>query len=120
MLFNFWRIFKAEGFKFRSIVPAALAVFCMHLMFGCLHKYPFGVPRLSLFFAPFLLWMTVLSMQWLRERSKIAGTVVEVIFALYLVIISIGIARIIFVCNPNLPHTGPGLGAQSVLWPKGV
>ena len=87
----------------------------MHLTLACLHKYPFGVPRLSLFLAPFLLWMTILAMQWLRERSKIAGTIVEVVFVLYLIIISAGIARIVFACNPSLLHTGPGLGGQSVL-----
>jgi hypothetical protein len=119
MLINFWRIFKAEWFRFRSLVPAAFCVFLMHLMLGCLHKYPFSIPRLSLFFAPFLLWMTVLAMQWLRERSKIVGTIVELIFALYLVFISAGIARVVFACNQNLPHTGPGLGGQSELWEKG-
>jgi hypothetical protein len=118
MLINSWRIFKAEAFRFRSLVPAAFAVFLLHVIFGCLHKYPFSVPRLSLFFAPFLLWMTCLSMQWLREKSKIIGTIIEVIFALYLVIISLGIARVVFACNQNLPHTGPGLGGQSVLWQK--
>jgi hypothetical protein len=116
MLVNSWRIFKAEGFRFRSLIPAALVVFFLHLMLGCLHKYPFSIPRLSLFFSPFLLWMTVLSMQWLRGKSKITGTIVEIVFALYLVFISLGIARVVFACNPNLPHTGPGLGAESVLW----
>jgi len=116
MLINFWRIFKSEGFRFRSLVPAAFCVFLLHLMIGFLHKYPFSVPRLSLFFAPFLLWMTVLAMQWLRGKSKIAGTILEVIFALYLVIVSAGIARVVFACNQNLAYTGPGLGAQSVLW----
>jgi hypothetical protein len=119
MSINFWRIFKSEGFRYRSIVPAAFCVFSMHLMLGCLHKYPFSVPRLSLFFAPFLLWMTVLAMQWLREKTKIAGTLVEIIFVLYLIFISVGIARVVFACNPKLPHTGPGLGAQSELWQKG-
>jgi len=116
MLINFWKIFKAEGHRFRSLVPAAFSVFMMHLILGCLHKYPFSIPRLSLFFAPFLLWMTVLAMQWLRGKSKIAGTMIEVIFALYLVFISVGISRVIFACNPYLPHSGPGLGGLSELW----
>lgn len=116
MLVNSWRVFKAEGFRFRSLVPAALGIFLLHLILGCLHKYPFSVPRLSLFFAPFLLWMTVLAMQWLRGRNKIIGTIVEVIFALYLVFISVGIAQVIFARNPYLAHTGPGLRSQSELW----
>ena len=41
---------------------------------------------------------------------------VEVIFALYLVFISAGIAGVVFAGNQNLPHPGPGLGGQSELW----
>jgi len=120
MSVNAGRIFKEEGFKFRSLVPVALGVFLIHLALGCLHKYPFSIPRLSLFFAPLLLWMTVLAMQWLREKSKVLGTVVEVVFGLYLVFISAGIAFVIFTGNQSLPDHGTGLGAQSELWQKGL
>ena len=119
MIINAGRIFKAEGYRFRSLVPAAFFIFVMHLVFGCLRKYPFAVPRVSLFFAPLLLWMTVLSMQWLRDKSKLAGYIVAGIFAVYLLCISLGIARVVFACHHHSPNSGPGLGAQSILWEKG-
>ena len=120
MLINAWKVFKTEGYRFHSLMPAAFGIFFLHLLFGCLHKYPFGVPRTSLFIAPFLLWMTVLCLQWLKGKAKVIGTVVEVVFIVYLIFVSVGIARIVFACNPNLLHTGPGLGGQSELWQKGA
>ncbi len=108
MLINFWRIFKSEGFRLRSLVPAAFCVFWTSVMLGGLHKYPFGVPRLFLFFAPFLLWMTVLALQWLREKSKIAGTVLQIIFAGYLIFVSSGLAWDVFIKGD--------LGSESTLF----
>ncbi len=107
ILLSFWRAFKSQGFRFKSIESAALGIFSIHLFFGALHLYPFVVPRTSLFFAPIVLLMRVAAMQRIKERHQMVGTFIQVLFMVYLLITSIGIGRLVF---------SGDLGAQSVLW----
>ena len=58
MFYGFFAQRKKEGGTIRSLETAALVLFVLMFLLGCLHKYPFTVPRTSLFFAPIVLYMT--------------------------------------------------------------
>ncbi|MDE1919960.1 MAG: hypothetical protein KGJ09_00905 [Candidatus Omnitrophica bacterium] len=107
MLAAFWGRFKKDGFEFKSVVPAAFAVFWLHLIFGAIHKYPFVCPRTSLFFCPVLLMLAVMAIERLKGFNKRLGAVLQAAFVVFLAITSIGIARIL--CTGTL-------GFDSVLW----
>ncbi len=104
-----WQQFKRDGFIFKSAISAAGALYLIHFFLGALHKYPFVVPRTSLFFAPILFMATVMVIRWVQEKNKIAGQMMAAIFIVYLMIISSGIASAIFAGD---------LGAQTILWAR--
>ena len=54
MFYAFFANIKKEGHRIRSPMTAAFALFLGLLVLGMLKKYPFAVPRTSLFFCPFL------------------------------------------------------------------
>ncbi len=107
MLAAFWRKFKEDKFSFRSVGSAAFGIFCVHLILGALHVYPFVNPRTSLFFCPPLLMVTVIAMQKIREFHKNLGGALQLVFVMYLIVVSLGIAHVVFAGD---------LGAQSVLF----
>ncbi len=107
LIFGFWKTFKQDKFTFRSVNSIAFAVWFIHLFFGVLHKYPFVVPRTSLFFAPMLLLLFVKGLSWIKERQIYVYRAVHYSFLVYLGYVSIGIARMILAGD---------LGAEPYIW----
>ncbi|MBF0384990.1 MAG: hypothetical protein HQL27_03875 [Candidatus Omnitrophica bacterium] len=56
---SFFAFFKKENYYFRSVKTIALIVFLELVFMGALKKYPFTVPRTSLFFSPIILFLTL-------------------------------------------------------------
>jgi len=104
----FWGQLKRDRFLLRSIIPISLAMFFVQLVVALFRVYPFAVPRMSLFYYPLLLLMTILFLRRLREGAKVLGIIIRTIFAGYLIFVSLGIAWNVFI-NKNL-------GAESTLY----
>ncbi len=90
-----------------NVSMIAFVVFIELVILGCLRKFPFTVPRLSLFFAPMLLFVMVEAFATLRARWPKIYWPLQVCLWVYLTIMSIGIAKEIF---------SGDLGAQSSVW----
>jgi len=108
MLLAFWNQYKKDRFVLRSIISISFAMFLLQLVLAVVQAYPFAVPRMSLFFAPLLLLMTMMVMDFIRERNKVWGTILKIIFAGYLIFISLGIAWDVFIRGD--------LGAEATLY----
>ncbi len=107
MLAASWGPFKKDGFWLRSTAPICLSLFLIQLMLAALRVYPFGVPRMSLFFSPLLLLMTITALRFLKERFR-PLILFQVVFIGYLVFLSLGIAWNVFLKRD--------LGAESRLF----
>ena len=59
MFYGHFKNRKKEKYFLYSIETIAFVLFLGMFMVGCLRKYPFTVPRTSLFYAPIVLYMTV-------------------------------------------------------------
>jgi len=112
MLVVFGGRFKKEGYRLCSLLTVGLAMLLIQLVLAVLRIYPFSVPRLSLFFTPLLLLVTVMAMGSLRERFKRGGRVFQIIFAAYLIFLSLGIGWDVFIKKD--------LGAESTLYSTGL
>jgi len=108
MLLMFWGHFKKDRFALRSIVTISFAMFMLQLILALCRIYPFAVPRMSLFFSPLLLLMTIMAMGSLCERYRPWVTIIQIFFTMYLVFVSSGIAWDVFFIKD--------LGAESSLY----
>ncbi len=108
MLVAFWGQFKKDRFVLRSIVPISLAMFLMQLVLAVLRVYPFAVPRMSLFFTPLLLLITIMGIHFIYQQHQAVGRILRIIFAGYLIFVSFGIASDVFIKGD--------LGAESTLY----
>jgi len=108
MLVMFWNQLKKDRFVLRSMVPICFVLFSVQLVLAILRVYPFAVPRMSLFFSPLLFLMTIMGISYMYRRFKPLGIAVRVIFAGYLIFVSLGIAWDVFLKGD--------LGAESTLY----
>jgi len=107
LIFGGIKALKRDGCRVCSIHSIAFIVFWEHLTMGALKKYPFVVPRTSLFFAPMLLFLTVDAIQWIKQRNDVVYALVQYSFIAYLLYISLGIAGVIFAGD---------MGALPAIW----
>jgi len=110
-LLNMFRAFfvniKKDKYYLKSIQTIALVLFAEFLVLGALRKYPFTVPRTSLFFSPVVLILTIQGISWVKNIFKPAYVVLHGLYIVFLLAVSIGIAQHVF---------GGDLGAMPLLW----
>lgn len=94
MLLGGWQAFKQDGFRLVSIRAIAFVVFCEHFLLGVLKKYPFSVPRTSLFFAPILLFLTVDAFEWIKRKNNAVYICLQCSFLVYLLYIALSITHL--------------------------
>jgi len=58
LFYGFFKNRKSEKGLCHSLEMVAPALFAVMFLAGCFHKYPFSVPRTSLFYAPVVLYLT--------------------------------------------------------------
>ena len=92
MLMAFWDQFKKDRFVLRSVIPVSFIMLLIQLVLAMLRVYPFSVPRMSLFFSPLLFLMTIMALGYIYRQHKAVGVTLQIIFAGYLVFVSLGIA----------------------------
>jgi len=93
LFYGFSKNIKKDRCRFYSINTVALVVFIELFILGVLKKYPFTIPRTSLFFCPVVLFLTVQAIFGLRRYNFIYLPLraAYVIFLLYVAISLSGI-----------------------------
>lgn len=107
MFYAFFSNIKKEGHRVRSPKTAAFALFLGLVALGMLKKYPFTVPRTSLFFCPFVLLLTIDAITGLKKLNKYVFTFAHVLYIAFLAGVTFGIASNVF---------SGDLGAVPVIW----
>jgi hypothetical protein len=108
IIYVFFKNFKKDGCRICSLNTLGFVLFAEHVVLAMLHKYPLGQPRTSLFFAPFVFYFTVQGICALASLNKHAYRVVMTLFIVFLAVVSLGLARNVFILGD--------LGAQSFIW----
>ncbi len=93
---GFFHNIKKDRYRLRSIHTVALVVFLELFSMGALKKYPFTVPRTSLFFCPVILFLTVQAIADLKARQVFLGRLLQGAFIYYLIFVSLGISFFVF------------------------
>lgn len=107
MFYAFFANIKKEGYRIRSPMTAAFALFLGLLVLGMFKKYPFTVPRTSLFFCPFVLFLTVEAITGLKKFNKYIFTLLHGAYVVFLAAVTFGIAGNVF---------SGDLGTLATLW----
>jgi hypothetical protein len=107
LFYSFFKNIKKDRYFLQSLNTIALVVFIELFILGALKKYPFTVPRTSLFFCPIVLYLTITGIANIRNLNKYAYGAIHGLYFIFLSIISVSIARLIF--------TGD-LGAIPKIW----
>lgn len=96
---SFFRNFRKDGYLFKSVNTVALALFAELFILGALKKYPFSVPRTSLFYCPVVLLMTIKGIDALRVVHPWISRVILAVYGAFLVFVMVGISRTVFSWN---------------------
>ncbi len=82
---NFFAAVKKRQFSFKSIDSLAGIIFIELFIMGVLHKYPFTVPRTSLFFCPVVLYLTIKGIWFLKEINRPLFFIIHSVYLVFLV-----------------------------------
>jgi len=82
IIYSFFSKIKKDKFELRTINTIAFVLFLELIILGVFKKYPFTVPRTSLFFCPIVLLMTI---KGLRAIKKIHIGAYILVFGLYII-----------------------------------
>lgn len=89
----FFRNFKPGRRIFDSVEKIAFILYLELFLLGALGKYPFSVPRTSLFYCPIVFLMTIKAMAGLRTWQPWVGRALQAFFMIFLIVVSAGIVR---------------------------
>jgi hypothetical protein len=101
MFYGFLKNFKKEKYWLRSITIIALIVFAESFVLGALKKYPFSVPRTSLFFAPVVLFLTVKGITATERIHILFSRVLHAAYVLFLLVVAVALSRVFCCGNPS-------------------
>lgn len=93
MLYSFIRNFRLSGYRFNSFRTIALVLYAQLFLLGALQKYPFSVPRTSLFFCPLVLLLIIEGIGYLKKINQKLSRVLCVGYVIFLLVIASGIGR---------------------------
>ena len=95
MFYGFFKIFKKEKGALRSWTAVAFALFFELFILGLFKKYPYTVPRTSLFFCPFALGLTVKGILHLKGINRHLYRIVHGGYLAFLVFLMLALTRIV-------------------------
>jgi len=84
MFVSFFFNIKKEKYYMHSVTVIALALYGEMFIMGSLKKYPFSVPRTSLFFCPIVLYLTV---QGIVSTKRIHPLVYRILLAAFILLL---------------------------------
>lgn len=95
----FFRKWKQGDRQFTSVELLALPLYIELLILGALKKYPFTVPRTSLFYCPITFLMTIKAMDFIKTLNERAYQFIMAGFVIFLLIVSVGIVKVVMTTN---------------------
>lgn len=108
MFILFFNHFKKERFYLGTLKTISFAVYCQMVVLGALRMYPFTVPRISLFFAPFVIYLTVEALVATRKIYRFIPFILCPMYVIYLFIVAIGLTQAVFLVQLGTdPHIFP-------------
>lgn len=96
MFYAFFKNIKKCRYRLQSLETIAFVLYCELFFLGLLKKYPFTVPRTSLFFCPIVFYLVV---KWLSQAARIHPYLSKVLYSLYagfLIFLAVSLAHITF------------------------
>jgi len=96
MFAGFFGNIRKEKYYFRSLQTIPFVLYVELFILGALHKYPFTVPRLSLFFCPLVLLLTLQGIDAVKRRNRPLGSGLHGLYVLFLLVCLIGLTQFIF------------------------
>lgn len=102
MFYLFFKNFASSGFKLHSLRTVALVLYAQLFVLGALQKYPFSVPRTSLFFCPIVLFLIVDAIQSLRAVNRPVYLVVQGAYLVFLIVVSFGLGQVVMSGNMGI------------------
>jgi hypothetical protein len=94
MFIKFFREFR-WGRPVDSLDRMAFLLFCELVLLGALQIYPFTVPRISLFYAPIVLYLTIQAIESMKFIHKGLYYGYCTVFIIYLLVCASGLAKIL-------------------------
>lgn len=93
MFYTFFKSFFSQGYRLTTFRTMALVLYGELFILGVLQKYPFSVPRTSLFFCPIVLLLIVDGIMSLRKVHKNSSIIIHAVYIMYLLIVAFGIGK---------------------------
>lgn len=93
MFYAFLRHFR-QGKAFGNISAVALILYFELFLLGALEKYPFTVPRNSLFFAPFVHFLILKGVLEVQRLNVFVGAGLLGFYVLFLMVCAVGLSRL--------------------------
>ncbi len=107
MFYAFFKNFKKQRYYLNTLNVLAFAIFLELFMLGALKKYPFTVPRTSLFFSPIVFFLTIKGIGVLKDINKPIYYIINTSFIIFLIALTVGLTNVVLFQY---------LGGQSALW----
>jgi len=93
LFYGFLKIIKRDKGRFHSVNTIALIVFVELIILGALKKYPFTIPRTSLFFCPIVLFLTAQALGAFK-KYRYAYIFLQTSYVVFLLYIAISLSGI--------------------------
>ncbi len=94
MIYAFIQEWRKERF-FSSLNSVALILYCELFLLGALKVYPFTIPRVSLFFAPVVHYLTIRGIAELKKIHPVLFKIVFTPYIVFLIVLALGLVRIV-------------------------
>jgi hypothetical protein len=102
MLFIPWafsREWKRNHRQISCVEMMAVPIYFELLLLGAMKKYPFTVPRTSLFYCPITFLMTIKAISLIKTYNNNAYRLIMGGFVLFLLVVSMGIVKVVMTKN---------------------
>ncbi len=99
MLYAFFKNRNWDENRFVSMRTMALVIYGELFVLGALQKYPFSVPRTSLFFCPFVLFLIIEAMNSFKKLNRNLYIVMNGAYIIFLIVVSLGIGQVVMSGN---------------------
>ena len=96
LFYSFFCYIRKEQYLIRSLNTIALVIFLELFIAGMFKKYPFTVPRTSLFYCPIVFYLTVKGIGVLKGINKYAYITVQGLFFIFLLFLTLALSGLIF------------------------
>ncbi len=94
---GFFKNIKSCGWRLTSLETISFVIFVELFILGVLKKYPFTVPRTSLFFCPIALLLAIKGIASLKNWNISFYRVIQSAYVIFLVFLIAALSRIVFV-----------------------